>query len=86
MGAVAITFRILPDEADTDLEKIKSGVRQALEGSLRDLQEQPVAYGLKAIVAIAVVRDEAGGSERLEQSIASIPGVGSVETVDVTLV
>ncbi len=86
MGFVAITFRILPEDTETDLESVKSRVRNALAGSLRELKEQPVAFGLKAILAIALVEDAAGGSDRLEQSLAAIPGVGSVETVDVTLV
>jgi elongation factor 1-beta len=86
MGSVAITFRVLPDDPETDLERIKSRIRERLEGSLRDLREQPVAFGLNAILAVAVVNDAEGGSDRLEQSLAAIPGVGSVETVDVTLV
>jgi elongation factor 1-beta len=86
MGSVAVTFRIMPEDADVDLEPIKARVRKTLGGALRDLKEQPVAYGLKAIVAIAVVGDSEGGSDQLEQSLAALPGVGSVETVDVTLV
>ncbi len=86
MGAVAITFRIMPDDPGTDLEAIKAHVRRTLAAALRDLKEQPVAFGLTAILAIAVVSDAAGGSEPLEQSLAALPGVGSVETVDVTLV
>lgn len=86
MGSVAVTFRIMPEDAETDLEAIKARVRKTLEGSLRDLKEQPVAFGLKAVLAIAVVNDASGGSEGLEQSLAAIPGVGSVETVDVSLV
>ena len=86
MGSVAVTFRIMPEEADAALEAIKARVRQALKGTLRDLKEEPVAFGIKAIVAIAVVSDAAGGSDPLEQSLAAIPGVGSVETIDVTLV
>ena len=86
MGSVAVTFRILPDDAEADLEPIKARVRKTLGGALRDLKEQPVAFGLKAIVAIAIVGDAEGGSDRLEQSLAALPGVGSVETVDVTLV
>lgn len=86
MGSVAITFRVMPEDADTDLESIKTGIRRALDRSLRDLREEPVAFGLNAVLAIAVVDDSAGGSEPLEQSLAAIPGVGSVETVDVTLV
>ncbi len=86
MGSVAITLRVMPDDPETDLERIKARIRQSLEGSLRDLREEPVAFGLKAILAVAVVSDAEGGSDRLEQSLAAIPGVGSVETVGVTLV
>jgi len=86
MGTVAVTFRIMPDDAEADLEAIKAHVRKTLAGSLRDLREQPVAFGLKAIVAIAVLSDAAGGADPLEQALASVPGVGSVETIDVTLV
>ncbi|TLZ86639.1 MAG: elongation factor 1-beta [Methanobacteriota archaeon] len=86
MGSVAVTFRIMPDDADTDLESIRSRVRSTLGSALRDLREQPVAFGLKAILAVAVVSDASGGSDPLEQSLAAIPGVGSVETVDVTLI
>ena len=86
MGSVAITLRIMPDNPETDLEAIKSRVRGTLAGALHDLREQPVAFGITAILAVAVVSDAAGGTEELEQSVAAIPGVGSVETVDVTLV
>jgi elongation factor 1-beta len=86
MGTVAVTFRIMPDDAEADLEAIKARVREALGKSLRDLREQDVAFGLKAVVAIALVSDAAGGSDRLEEALAAVPGVGSVETTDVTLV
>ena len=86
MGSVAVTFRIMPEDADTDLESIRSRVRATLGSALRDLREQPVAFGLKAILAVAIVSDASGGSDLFEQSLAAMPGVGSVETVDVTLV
>ncbi|MGI0149214.1 MAG: elongation factor 1-beta [Thermoplasmata archaeon] len=86
MGSVAVTFRIMPEDAEADLEAIEARVRKALGESLRDLKEEPVAFGLKAIIVIAVVSDAAGGSDPLEQSLAAVPGVGSVETIDVTLV
>lgn len=86
MGTVAVTFRIMPDDAEADVEAIKAKVRKTLADSLRELREQPVAFGLKAIVAIVVLSDAAGGADPLEQALASLPGVGSVETIDVTLV
>ena len=86
MGSVAVTFRILPADAEADIEALETQVRKALGPALRDLQIQPVAFGLKAIVAMTVIRDSEGGSDRLEQALTALPGVGSVETVDVTLV
>jgi elongation factor 1-beta len=86
MGTVAVTFRIMPEDPETDLEEVKARVRKALAGSVREMKEQPVAFGLTAILAIAVMKDTEGGSDELEQSLAAIPGVGSVETVDVTLI
>ncbi len=86
MGSVAVTFRIMPENPEVDLDALKGDVQRILENSFRGLEEQPVAFGLKAIVAVAMVDDSAGGSERLEAALARIPGVGSVEAVDVTLV
>jgi elongation factor 1-beta len=86
MGSVAVTFRILPEDAEADLEALQAKVRKALGPVLRDLQVQPIAFGLKAIVAMTVLSDAEGGSDRLEQALTALPGVGSVETVDVTLV
>lgn len=86
MGSVAVTLKVMPDSPETDLEALKRGVRKALAPSFRSLEERPIAFGLKAILAIAVIDDAEGGSERLEAALAALPGVGSVETVDVTLV
>lgn len=86
MGNVAITFRLMPEDATTDMNAIKEGVRKALGGSLKGLQEKDVAFGLRALLALAIVQDEAGASDRVEQSLSAIPGVSSVEALDITLV
>ena len=86
MGSVAITFRVMPEGVEVDLGTLKTNVRRALGNAFRSLEERPVAFGLKAIHAIAVIDDASGGSEQLEQSLSTLPGVSSVETLDVTLV
>lgn len=86
MGSVAVTLKIMPDGLEVDLEALKGRVREALHSAFRTLREEPIAFGLNAILAIAVVDDATGGSERLEDALAAIPGVSSVETVDVTLI
>src|SRR2546425_12042810 len=82
MGSVAITVRVMPDDPETDLERLKTRIRERLTGSLRDLREQPAAFGLTAILAVALVSDAEGGSDRLERTLAAIPGAGSVDSVD----
>lgn len=86
MGKVAITFRLMPEDPATDLRAIKDHIQKALGASLKGMQEKDVAFGLRAILALAVVPDEAGASERVEQALSGIPGVSSVEAIDVTLV
>jgi translation elongation factor aEF-1 beta len=86
MGSVAITYRIMPEDATTDLGPIRDNIKRALGGALRGMQEKDVAFGLKTILALAVVDDASGAGEKLESALAAIPGVGSVEAIDVTLV
>ncbi len=85
MGKVAITFRIMPEGIEVDLGAVEAGVRSSLGGSLKKIEVKPVAFGLKAVEAIAVVEDAGGEMERLEEALRGIPGVGGVETTEVTL-
>ncbi|MFA5895645.1 MAG: elongation factor 1-beta [Thermoplasmata archaeon] len=86
MASVAVTYRIMPEDASSDLGPIKEGIRMALGDALREMQEKDVAFGLKAILALAVVQDVSGQAEKLEAALGQIPGVSSVEAIDVTLV
>ena len=86
MGLVAITIRILPDGPEVDLDRLAQAVRRALGANLKKLDQQPVAFGLVALVATVVVEDASGGSEALEEKLAALPGVSSAETTGLSLV
>ncbi|HEY5537931.1 MAG TPA: elongation factor 1-beta, partial [Thermoplasmata archaeon] len=75
MGKVAVTFRLMPDVVDVDLEKIQARVRDAVRDRLKKLEVRPIAFGLKAVEAIVVVDDAAGELERIESLLSRIPGV-----------
>ncbi len=85
MGKVAVTFRIMPEGVEVDLDAVQSHVRSSLREKLKKLEVKPVAFGLKAIEAIVVVDDASGEMERVEAALGAIPGVGGVETTEVTL-
>lgn len=85
MGKVAVSFRIMPEDVEVDLGGIQAAIRKALGGRLKKLDVRPVAFGLKAIEVIVVVDDASGEVETVEASLAAIPGVGGVETTEVSL-
>jgi elongation factor 1-beta len=85
MGKVAVTFRIMPEGVEVDLTKLEAAVRKSLGAKLKRLDVKPVAFGLKAIEVIAVMDDASGEMEKVEASLGGLPGVGGVETTEVTL-
>lgn len=85
MGKVAVTFRVMPEGVDVDIDMIQSRVRDAVRDRLKKLEVRPIAFGLRAVEAIVVVDDAGGEVERIESLLSGIPGVGGVEATDVTL-
>ncbi len=85
MGKVAVSVRIMPEGVEVDLDRLQSAVRKSLRGRLKKLEVKPVAFGLKAVEAIVVVDDASGEIEAVEAALGGIPGVGGVETTEVTL-
>ncbi len=88
MGKVAVQFKIMPESVDSDLGDIKKRVKEIIarhaEMQLNALDEKPVAFGLKAIEILIVMPDSSVSG--LEDELAEIEGVASVEAGDVTLI
>ena len=85
MATAGIQFKIMPDGVDVDLEKMKSDIKAAVEtfesGVFNEAKEEPIAFGLKAlIVTIALSEDEE--SDAVEKAFAAVDGVSSVELID----
>ncbi len=81
MGNVIMKIRVMPSDVDVDLEKILNEVKNIqIEGlELRDHSIQPIAFGLKALVLVAVMPDTGGIGDRYIEEISKIEGVESVE-------
>jgi len=86
MGKVAVTYKVMPQGVEIDLLLLEQSVRGMIGAGLKSLEVRPVAFGLKAILATAVMDDAGGGSEVLEGKLSGLTGVESVETVEVTLI
>lgn len=80
MGEVICVFRILPsvpekiEELKKELEKLKP----------EKLEEEPIAFGLKAIRFTKIIPDTGGVQDELEKKIELTKGVDNFETIKVS--
>ena len=80
MGSVIAVFRILPDSPD-NFDKVKSGIESLKPARL---DEEPIAFGLKAIKATFIIPDTGGKMDELENKLNSIDSTQAVETLKVS--
>jgi len=73
MGTVIAVFRILPDSPES-FDKVKTQVEELKPAKI---EEDPIAFGLKAIKATFMIPDEGGVMDEIE-------GSDSVETLQVS--
>ena len=87
MGEVGLQYRVLPEGLETDLDKLRNDIEKALpEGAkLRASEQRPLAFGLKALHVLIVMDDKKGGAEQVEAAVSGVPGVQSVEIVEMGL-
>jgi elongation factor 1-beta len=85
MGEVVATIKLMPESPDEDLVKIKEKIEKSIpsEAELHKIKEEPIAFGLVAILVMIVVGDAEGGTEKVEENLSQIEGVASIEVVDI---
>lgn len=79
MGQIACVFKIMPEDAETDLEPIKEDIRDKV--NVEDIGEEDVAFGLKAIKVSAITTDEEGGTDSVENKLEELDNIQSIELV-----
>lgn len=77
MGKISCVYKIMPEDAETDLENIKEQLREVLD--VNDIGEEDVAFGLKAIKMSTVTTDEEGGTDAVEEKLEELENVQSYE-------
>ena len=89
MGMVAITYKVMPDSEieDVSIDDIVSNV-QGFKSDVFDVQlveTKPLAFGLKFVQVHVVMDDGSGLSDKFEDSLKSVVGVGEVEVLSMGL-
>jgi elongation factor 1-beta len=87
MAMVVITLKIMPESPEINLDNIETQAKQKVidfsQGQEMKIEQEPIAFGLKALKIIFAMEESKGSTDALEDSIKTIEGVNSVEVVDV---
>jgi len=84
MGTVLLKIKIMPASPENDLEKIKNSAKEIIEGNggMRStFEEEPIAFGLKAVIA-SFDLDEEAPLDPIEEKLRAIDDVNSAEVID----
>ncbi|MBS1263047.1 MAG: Elongation factor 1-beta [Methanonatronarchaeales archaeon] len=85
MGDVQVRLRVMPEDVSGTEElgeRVGGGMPEGAR--LVSIDEEPVAFGLKALLVDVVVRDAEGGSEAVEEEVSGLENVQSVQVVDLS--
>jgi len=84
MSIVAVKIKVMPESPTTDLKHVQKNIEELLtENNVKNPQFeiQPIAFGLKALI-LMFGWPEDREIENLEKKLQKIPGVSSIEIID----
>ncbi len=87
MGTVLAVFKIMPEDMEY-FDEIKKAVESAIPdgAQLQEIREEPIAFGLKALMVGVTMEDTGGILDRVEEALQKIPHVESVNLETTTLI
>jgi elongation factor 1-beta len=86
MTRLVARIKILPAEADTDLDKLVDSLNEQIPTGmeLKTHVREPLAFGVNVILGDFLIDDEEGQMDKLEESIKKTEGVGEIDVVSVS--
>ena len=87
MTNVIVTLKIMPESPEVDLHAIEADAKKKIidfagPGDMK-IEQEPIAFGLKALKIIFIMDEAKGSTEPIEDAVEEIKGVQSVEISDV---
>lgn len=86
LAKVLASIKIFPNDANIDLSNLKSKVQASLPtgSTVEKFEEEPVAFGLVALIAHVVMpEDEAGKMDQVEEAIRAVDLVSEIQVLNV---
>jgi translation elongation factor aEF-1 beta len=79
-------MKIFPNDANIDLNTLKAKVQQSVPAgcTVQKFEEEPIAFGLVALIAhIVLPEDAAGHMDEVEESIRAVDSVSEIQVLRV---
>ncbi len=84
MGSVIISYKIFPTDITVDFNDLRKKIEGCLPefASIYGFGEEPIAYGLNALIAhIKISEDKTGVLEELEKKLEGVSEISQVQTI-----
>ncbi|AAY80145.1 elongation factor 1-beta [Sulfolobus acidocaldarius DSM 639] len=84
---VLVILKVFPESDEINLTQLSEEIKKRLPEGYRLVKNEtePIAYGLKALIAyIQMPENTEGGTDKLEELVNGIEGVSHAEVVNVT--
>ncbi|MBT3836626.1 elongation factor 1-beta [Candidatus Woesearchaeota archaeon] len=89
MGKAVVTFKIMPEGVEVDLGPIKEKAEKIARdaGAIGQMQvkEDPIAFGLKAVLVLGMYEVEGSDFEKVAEEMQKIEHVQSAEIAKMDL-
>ncbi len=85
MGKIIIAYKIFPSESSVDLNLLKEKITKKLSdiSSIQKFAEEPIAFGLSALVVNIVLPETDGILDQTEKRLNDLEEVGQIQTLGV---
>ena len=85
MGKIVIAYKIFPSESSVDLNLLKEKITKKLSdiASIQKFVEEPIAFGLSALVVNMVLPETEGILDEAEKKLTDMEEVGQIQTLGV---
>jgi elongation factor 1-beta len=84
MGRIKVVYKVFPEDIVASFDGLKKKVESCLpeDSSVEGYGEEPIAFGLKALLAqVTFPEDKTGIVDEFETKLGKIEGVSQVQTM-----
>jgi elongation factor 1-beta len=89
MGIVMVKLKVMPVSPEVNKDELSAKIKETVESMdiiCRNIDIEPLAFGLYAVFPLIEMEEKEGGTEPVEEALANLDDVESVESVEVSLV